>query len=212
MRFAKMPSWVQKLFPHRVWRIPTSEKKLYLTFDDGPVPEVTPFVLETLSAHGAKATFFCVGDNVRKHPDIFRRVLEAGHAVGNHTQHHLNGWETPTGDYLDNVAKCAEQVRSRLFRPPYGRLRPQQAALLRAQYDIVMWDVLGMDYDPNISGEQCLQNILRNASPGSIVVLHDSLKAERNLRYALPRALEHFRAEGFVFESLPIEGWGKRGG
>jgi peptidoglycan/xylan/chitin deacetylase (PgdA/CDA1 family) len=212
MRFAKMPLWVQKCFPHRVWRIPVSEKKLFFTFDDGPVPEATPFVLDTLSAYGAKATFFCVGDNVRKHPDIFRRVLEAGHAVGNHTQHHLNGWKTPTEQYLDNVAQCAEQVRSQLFRPPYGRLRPQQAAHLRAHYDIVMWDVLSMDYDREISGEQCLRNILRNASPGSIVVMHDSLKAERNLRYALPRALEHFRSEGFVFESLPMEGWGKRGG
>jgi peptidoglycan/xylan/chitin deacetylase (PgdA/CDA1 family) len=204
MSVSKTPLWVQKLFPRRIWRIPTAEKKLYLTFDDGPIPEVTPWVLETLTAFGARATFFCVGDNVRKHPEIYRALLEAGHAVGNHTHHHLNGWKTPTETYLHNVAKCAEAVGSRLFRPPYGRLRPAQAARLRQDYDIIMWDVLSRDFDQAISGEKCLDNILRNADPGSIVVMHDSLKAERNLRYVLPRVLEYFGEKGFVFDTLPM--------
>jgi peptidoglycan/xylan/chitin deacetylase (PgdA/CDA1 family) len=206
MNVAKTPLWVQKLFPRRLWRIPTTEKILYLTFDDGPIPVVTPWVLKTLADFGARATFFCVGDNVRKHPDIYRSLLAAGHAVGNHTQHHLNGWKTPTKTYLDNVAQCAEAVGSRLFRPPYGRLRPGQAAQLRRDYEIVMWDVLSCDYDRSISGQECLDNILLNAAPGSIIVLHDSLKAEPNLRYALPRVLEFYGEKGYRFERLPVGG------
>ena len=200
---AKMPRFLARLFPKRLWFVPTREKTLYLTFDDGPIPEVTPFVLDTLAEHGAQATFFCVGENVHKHPEVYRRILEEGHAVGNHTFHHLNGWKTPTEAYLDNVARCAELVESPLFRPPYGRLTQAQAKRLNPTYRLVMWDVLAKDYDPTTDAEACFQNVSRHARPGSIVVLHDSLKAQHNLRVVLPRILAFFGEKGFSFQKLP---------
>lgn len=190
--------------PSYIWRLPTADKSLYLTFDDGPIPEVTPWVLETLRGYAAKATFFCVGDNVQKHPEVFQQVVSEGHAVGNHTFNHLNGWKTDTGVYLENVAQCGQVLSSNLFRPPYGRLKSQQMKALKKDFRIVMWDVLSGDFSPNLSAEQCLQHVLRHARPGSIVVLHDSLKAERNLKYVLPRVLEHFKAAGYRFEALKI--------
>lgn len=202
MYLVNTPRLLQALAPSLTWRIPTLEKMLYLTFDDGPIPDVTPFVLGELRRVGARATFFCVGDNVRKHPDVFAQILAEGHAVGNHTFNHLNGWKTPLGDYLKNVSDCAQLVDSQLFRPPYGRLRGAQRRALAEHYRIVMWDVLSGDFDLKISGEQCLQNILRHARPGSIVVMHDSLKAAPRLRYALPRALDFFAERGYRFECL----------
>jgi peptidoglycan-N-acetylglucosamine deacetylase len=196
------PRWLQRLFPGFLWRVPTRERVLYLTFDDGPIPELTPWVLDTLQPYGAKATFFCVGDNVRKHPSIYERILAEGHQVGNHTQHHRNAWKIPASAYLDDVAQCAEYVKSNLFRPPYGRLRGEQARSLRADYRIVMWDVLSADFDGTITPERCLQNVLRHARPGSIVVLHDNIKAAQNLRYALPRILAHYAGMGWRFEGL----------
>lgn len=185
-----------------MWHIPTSEKVIYLTFDDGPIPEATPWVLDTLRQYGAKATFFCVGDNVRKHPAIFQRILTEGHAVGNHTFNHLNGWKTDTSDYLDNVQRCGEMVSSPLFRPPYGSLKPSQTRMLKTRYRIVMWDVLSGDFDPKISPEKCLQNVLENIQQGSIVLFHDSVKAETRMRFALPNVLEKLTGEGWKFEKL----------
>jgi len=202
MYLVKTPAFIQNLFPNFTWRIPTQEKVIYLTFDDGPIPEVTPWVIEQLAAFNAKATFFCVGDNVRKHPNIFRQLTEAGHSVGNHTFNHLNGWATDKLSYFHNIRHCAELVNSDLFRPPYGRLKPRQAQFLQRHYRIVMWDVLSGDFDPNISEEQCYDNIVQKAEAGSIIVLHDSLKAEEKLRSVLPRVLEFYQEQGFRFEAL----------
>ena len=184
------------------WHIPTSEKVLFLTFDDGPIPEATPWVLDTLRTYGAKATFFCVGDNVRKHPAIFHQLLAEGHAVGNHTFNHLKGWKTNTLDYLENVDQCNEIVSSPLFRPPYGSLKPSQTRMLKSRYRIVMWDVLSGDFDPSISPEECLQNVMDNIQPGSIVLFHDSLKAADRMRFALPQVLEKLSEEGWRFERM----------
>ena len=202
MYLVKTPQFIQNLFPNYTWRIPSQEKVLYLTFDDGPIPQVTPWVLEQLQAFQAKATFFCVGDNIRKYPDVFDQVVRKGHAVGNHTLYHINGWQTENISYFHNVRHCANMVHSVLFRPPYGRLKPKQAQFLQRHYRIVMWDVLSGDFDPKLSEEQCLANVINNAENGSIVVFHDSLKAEDKLRYALPRVLEHFAEQGFTFGKL----------
>ncbi|HLP96545.1 MAG TPA: polysaccharide deacetylase family protein [Saprospiraceae bacterium] len=202
MFFAKTPLLVKALLPQYIWHIPTSEKVVYLTFDDGPIPEATPWVLDLLLQFGAKATFFCVGDNVRKHPEVFQRILQEGHAVGNHTYNHLNGWKTQTFDYLKNVQRCGQMVDSPLFRPPYGALRPSQTRTLKSRYRIVMWDVLSGDYDPEITPEQCLENVLDNVRPGSIILFHDSLKAEARMRYALPKVLEQLGQEGWTFRAL----------
>jgi len=202
MFLAKTPQLFQNLLTNYTWHIPTTEKVLFLTFDDGPVPEETPWVLDTLRPYGAKATFFCVGDNVRKHPEIFQQILAEGHAVGNHTFNHLNGWKTHTFNYLKNVQRCGQVVDSLLFRPPYGTLRPAQTRRLKSRYRIVMWDVLSGDYDPDVTPEQCLQNVLDNVQPGSIILFHDSLKAEPRMRYALPRVLEQLSAEGWRFEKV----------
>lgn len=202
MYLVKTPQFIQKLFPNFTWRIPTQEKVIYLTFDDGPIPEVTPWVLRTLAEYGAFATFFCVGDNVQKHPEILQLLKSSGHAVGNHTFNHLNGWATDNIEYFLNVRRCAHALRSGLFRPPYGRLRPKQAEFLQRHYRIVMWDVLSGDFDPDISREQCLANVMDHAREGSIIVFHDSLKAWDKLEYVLPKVLQHFSSAGFRFERL----------
>jgi len=205
MYFVKTPKFIQSLFPNFTWNVPNKEKTVYLTFDDGPIAEVTPWVLEQLSNYNAKATFFCVGDNVKKHPQIFEQIQKDGHTVGNHTFNHLNGWTTDHITYLHNVRNCAHLVKSNLFRPPYGKLRPKQTQFLERHYRIVMWDVLSGDWDPNITKEQCLQNVLKHTKAGSIVVLHDSLKSEEKLRYVLPRVLEELTTQGYKFEALKNE-------
>jgi peptidoglycan-N-acetylglucosamine deacetylase len=191
--------------------MPADEKILYLTFDDGPVPGPTEFVLEELARIGAKATFFCIGDNVQKHPLIFHRILGEGHAVGNHTFHHLSGWKANVTDYVANAEQCEEVVKNnsggrpisaRRFRPPYGRITRRQIAAMK-NYRIFMWDVLTNDYARNLSPDACLRGTIAAARPGSIVVFHDSLKAERNMSFVLPRFLEHFRIQGYSFNALP---------
>lgn len=186
-----------------VWSIPTERKVLYLTFDDGPIPEVTPWVLERLAEYDAKATFFCIGDNVQKHPEIFEQVCQAGHGIGNHTFHHLSGWTTKDFTYFRNTMECAAVVDSQLFRPPYGRIKKSQSKALKERFDIIMWDVLSADYDRAVSPEKCLSNVVDNAGPGSIIVFHDSLRAQKNMAYALPLVLEHFSNKGYTFEALP---------
>lgn len=202
--FFRNPFFLPWLYPGLSWRMPAREKKLYLTFDDGPVPGPTEFVLDELKRVGAKATFFCIGDNVRKHPDVYTRVLSEGHTVGNHTYNHLSGWKTSREDYVRNVQLCEDVLKpatSNLFRPPYGRITRRQIAALSA-YRIVMWDVLTNDYAQGLAPEDCLRGSLAASRYGSIVVFHDSLKAEKNLRYVLPRYLDHFASQGFTFHSL----------
>ena len=205
MYLVKTPKFIQSLFPNFIWKIPSNEKVIYLTFDDGPIPQVTPWVLETLQKFSAKATFFCVGENVKKHPEVFQEVLSQGHSVGNHTYNHLNGWATDNIPYFHNIRHCANLVKSTLFRPPYGRLMPKQAQFLQRHYRIIMWDVLSGDFDPKISQEQCFNNVKIKTKPGSIVVFHDSLKSFEKLQIVLPKALRYFSEKGYRFEALQAE-------
>lgn len=205
MYLVHTPLYVQALFPGLTWKMPADTREIYLTFDDGPIPEVTPWVLDTLREFDAHATFFCVGDNVRKYPHIFDRVVDEGHSVGNHTLNHLSGWATENISYFNNIRHCARMVSSPLFRPPYGKIRPSQVQFLQRHYRIIMWDVLSGDFDKDITPEDCYRNVIQNAGPGSIVVFHDSLKAENNLRYALPRVLKYFTEQGMTFSALRQE-------
>jgi peptidoglycan/xylan/chitin deacetylase (PgdA/CDA1 family) len=209
MRFFRIPRLVQQFLPGFTWRKPGPERVIYLTFDDGPIPEITDFVLTTLAAHDARATFFCVGDNVRKHPEIARRVVQAGHRLGNHTFNHLKGWQTSLPDYLHNIALCEaalapflEDGQQKLFRPPYGRMLRDQFRQLRKNYQVVMWEVLTYDFDARLPAEVCLAKAIRHTGPGAIVVFHDSLKASANLRFVLPRYLAHLAGQGYRFETL----------
>ena len=204
--FFRNPFFLPWLYPGLTWRMPSEEKALYLTFDDGPVHGPTEFVLDQLARVSAKATFFCIGDNVRKHPDVFERILSEGHAVGNHTFHHLSGWKTPVEEYVANVRQCDEVLGTGgmnppLFRPPYGRITRRQVSRLR-DHRIIMWDVLTNDYAKALSPEACLRGSLAATRNGSIVVFHDSLKAEKNMTFVLPRYLDHFRSQGYSFRSL----------
>jgi peptidoglycan/xylan/chitin deacetylase (PgdA/CDA1 family) len=199
----RTPGFVQHLFPSLIWRGETAAKELFLTFDDGPVPEVTPWVLDLLNEFNAHATFFCVGENVSRNPEIFERIKREGHAVGNHTYSHISGWKHDPEAYLENVSSCARLVESDLFRPPYGRICRKQARELRDHnFRIVMWDVLSGDFDRDLDAGQCYQNVVDNARPGSIIVFHDSIKAQKNLRDALPRVLQYYTQLGYEFRPL----------
>lgn len=210
LRFHHTPVLLQKLFPQFTWRKATSTRTVYLTFDDGPVPEVTEFVLDQLQRFRAKATFFCVGDNLRKHPELAERLFREGHSLGNHTYHHLSGWETPPEAYLENIWQCDAELqkitggdkRKKLFRPPYGKLSRKQMHMLKPDFELVMWDVLPYDFDASLPPAQCLQKTLAKTRNGSIVVFHDSVKASRNLTFVLPRYLEHLTGRGYTFEAL----------
>jgi peptidoglycan/xylan/chitin deacetylase (PgdA/CDA1 family) len=200
---ARIPRMVTWLFPSRVWRIPTTQKLLYLSFDDGPHPTITPKVLDMLAAHGAKASFFCIGDRVKRFPDIYQRILDEGHAVGNHSFHHLNGWKTNDDAYCTDVEMAAKLIDSRLFRPPYGRMKGSQAsAISREGFKTIMWTVLSGDYDANLSPEECAQRVLGNIKPGFIYLFHDSEKAEKNMFYALEKLLEACKMRGFQCEKI----------
>ncbi|MFL9830371.1 polysaccharide deacetylase family protein [Flavobacterium sp. ST-87] len=205
---------IKKLFSNYVWDIPNKENKIYLTFDDGPTPEITAWVLNQLEQYNAKATFFCIGKNIEQHPEIFKKVIEKGHAIGNHTFNHLNGWKTNTNEYIENSVQCSvisnqfsnnkpQTTDNQLFRPPYGKIKRAQAKKLRQKgYKIIMWDVLSADFDQNITKEKCLKNVVNNTRSGSIIVFHDSIKAFENLKYVLPKVLEYLVENHFSFETI----------
>ena len=211
----KTPVVAKRMFPNYVWDIPSTNKTIYLTFDDGPTPEITNWTLDVLKEYEAKATFFCIGKNIENHPDIFQNILKDDHVIGNHTNNHIKGWRTSTNDYLSNIEKAQKIIDSQmankeilvknLFRPPYGQIRPKQGkSLTQLNYKIVMWNVLSFDWDHTISNETCLGNVINNTSDGSIVVFHDSVKASSNMKYALPKMLEHFSKQGYSFKSIDI--------
>lgn len=203
---------VKWIFSKYVWEIPNNTNKIYLTFDDGPIPEITEWVLEVLKINEIKATFFCIGDNIEKNPDIFQKIISEEHSIGNHTFNHLKGWDFSTKEYLENTHLCEKSItsnmeswnlKSKIFRPPYGKIKPSQSKILRKMgYKIIMWDVLSVDYDKEVSPEKCLENIIHNTVSGSIIACHDSLKAFKNLEYALPKAIEYLKSKGFVFERI----------
>lgn len=200
--FVKPPGWIRKLSSGMIWRIPTDEPVLYLTFDDGPVSGLTEWILEELGKYQARATFFCVGENVGKNPELYQKILLSGHATGNHTYSHLNSYQTWTRRFIRDVYRARKVIDSRLFRPPYGRIRPWAARILMPRFRIVMWDVLSMDYDRDLEPRMVMYNVVSKARPGSIIVFHDNLKARENLEYALPRILDHFSRAGYRFLSL----------
>jgi peptidoglycan/xylan/chitin deacetylase (PgdA/CDA1 family) len=216
---AKLPLFVKRLFPHYVWNISTEEKVIYLTFDDGPTPKITNWTLDVLAQYQAKATFFCLGYNVEKHPEIFQNIVEKGHAIGNHTYNHPHGWKSSTDAYLDNVIQAQDIIDfqlqqltiDNLFRPPYGQISKRQGRrLIDLGYTIIMWSVLAIDWSSKTTKERALKNVIKNAKNGSIVVFHDSEKASKNMQYALPKMLEYFSNKGFKFQSLNPEVLGSK--
>ncbi|HMC84515.1 MAG TPA: polysaccharide deacetylase family protein [Chitinophagaceae bacterium] len=202
----KTPWWVKKwIYPNYLWSMPRNQKKIYLTFDDGPHPLATAFVLDALKKYNAAATFFCIGKNVVAHPEIYKQILLDGHATGNHTNDHLNGWKTEDKIYIENIIQAAKYIDSKLFRPPYGHISGFQAKLAAEKMDfkIVMWSVLSADFDIAITPQKCWRNVKRSAGNGSVIVFHDSEKAMERMQYALTETLEYFSKKGFVFEKLP---------
>lgn len=207
--FIKTPWIAKKLFSSYTWSLPANENAVYLTFDDGPHPTITPWVLEQLKQFDAKATFFCIGNNVDRYPEVYEKILEEGHATGNHTYHHLNGWKTGDQKYLDDISAAAQLIQSNLFRPPYGKIKNRQAkkiagALHTNNGQVVMWDVLSADFDASVSQEQCLHNVIDNVSAGSVIVFHDSEKAFHNLKFALTNTLKYLKEEGFVCKKIEL--------
>lgn len=205
--FVKTPWWLKRIYDSYVWNMPSKEKNIYLTFDDGPHPVATPFVLQQLRQYNALATFFCIGKNVISYPDIYRQIIVEGHVTGNHTYNHLNGWKTPNDRYMNDIALASREIDSNLFRPPYGRITSFQAKNLKPvmkgkDVKVIMWDVLSADFDVDCSPKECLANVILTTVPGSIVVFHDSEKAFPRLEYALPRVLNYFSEKGYSFRSL----------
>lgn len=214
----RVPALIKWLHPNwYVWDKPKNSQTVYLTFDDGPIPEVTPWVLDTLSENNIKATFFCIGENVQKYPDLFKRIVQEGHQVGNHTYNHLKGWKTDTPTYIENTLLAQSVIENtlkdgilsdetsitKLFRPPYGKIKKRQARKLTTQgFEIIMYRVVAYDWDPKISREQCLHNITKHTKGGDLVVFHDSIKAFKNLKYTLPKAITFLREKGHTFARL----------
>lgn len=205
MLFSRTPAIISAFPSHLIWKFARNEKKLYLTFDDGPTPDITVKILDILSSYHAKATFFCLGKNVELFPDLYTQIIQAGHSTGNHTQNHLNGWKTRNSRYFDDINNAAENINSKLFRPPYGKIRGSQIFHLKKDYKIIMWEILSGDYSNQIAPEKCTHNVITKALPGSIVVFHDSLKAKNNMLYSLPRVLNHFSKNGYCFEAIQYE-------
>lgn len=205
MYFHRTPVWLKTVFPGITWEVKTTAKEIYLTFDDGPVPEATPWVLDQLADYNGKATFFMVGDNISKNPQLFNRVVQQGHTVANHTFNHWQGWYRPTKKYLANVAAGEKALGSssvKLFRPPHGQLRWRQYRQLKKNYRIVMWDVLSGDFDPGLPAAECLRQSIKKTRPGTIIVFHDSVKTIATLKFVLPKYLAHFATMGYTFKSL----------
>jgi peptidoglycan/xylan/chitin deacetylase (PgdA/CDA1 family) len=194
------PQFIRRMYPRACWRMNASERAVYLTFDDGPIPEITPWVLDILDKYKIKATFFMVGDNVRKHPDEYKMVVERGHRIGNHSYNHLKGYKETVKHYLDNIEKADAYLSSNLYRPPHGFMRLKQYRALDKQYRIIMWDLVTRDYDSRLTGEQVLSKVRRYVRNGSIITFHDSLRSIENLRYALPRAIEWLLSQGYEFK------------
>jgi len=211
--FVKTPWLLKKLYPGCTWHIPSREKIIYLTFDDGPHPMATPFVLDTLKQYQAKATFFCIGKNVVENPAIYRRILDEGHRTANHTHNHLNGWKVKNDQYVHNILEAAKHIDSNLFRPPYGKITRFQVKILSGigaykgsdrSFKIVMWDVLSGDFDKGLSAENCALNVINKTRRGSIVVFHDSEKAFPRMQKALPDMLQYFSGKGYRFEAIQL--------
>lgn len=202
----RIPSWVQWAYPSLIWRVERTSKEVFLTFDDGPHPEVTRFVMDCLAVYNAKATFFCVGEQIERYPAIFEEIKSAGHVVANHTFHHVNGWKTPTDEYLKEFEATERLTKTRLFRPPYGKITPSQRKRIGKESKIVLYNKLSADFDQSISEEQCLQNVLgKGLSAGDIILFHDSVKAEKRLRYALPKTLAYIYENGLTVAPLSYE-------
>lgn len=216
----KTPTLLKKLLPDFVWEFSVSEKILYLTFDDGPTPEITQWTLNTLNDFNAKATFFCIGNNIEKHAHIFQNILEAGHRIGNHSNTHLKGWNTHVENYVTDINTAQLRIKTELnqatpesrnlnathlFRPPYGQITPKQGKALKMQgYTVITWSILSFDWEEETQPETCYTNVINNSKPGDIIVFHDSVKASKNLMYALPKVLAHFSGQGYSFKVLPI--------
>jgi peptidoglycan-N-acetylglucosamine deacetylase len=203
MYLFKTPWWLKKIYPDFVWKMSTKGKIIYLTFDDGPHPTITTFVLDELKKYNAQATFFCIGKNIEAHPEMYQQILNEGHTVGNHTQHHFNGWKTDDAIYINDIAEAANKIHSNLFRPPYGRIKKSQWSMISSQFSLIMWDVLSGDFDISLSKEKCYEKVIQYTVAGSIVVFHDSEKAWERLEYALPKVLAHFSQAGYSFQSIP---------
>jgi len=202
MYLVKTPPIVKTLFADFVWQVESNINEVYLTFDDGPIPGLTPWVLDVLADYNSKATFFCVGENVKKHGSIFQRIINEGHTIGNHTFNHINGWHTDNAVYMQNIAECDKYMDTNLFRPPYGKMKPSQSSLIKSEKTVVMWDVLSGDFDRHLSKEKCLLNVLDNYHKGSVIVFHDNVKAEEKLKYVLPAFLNHLAEKGYVASNL----------
>ena len=204
MYLVKTPEIFRKLMSRSTWKIAGNEKVLYLTFDDGPTPEITPWVMSQLENYSGKATFFCIGKHVKENPEIFKQLVQKGHSIGNHTFDHLNGLKTSNSIYFENIKKCSEVVDSNLFRPPFGLCKPSQYNALKHKFSIILWDVLSWDWEEKNTKENCLKFVLENADAGSVVVFHDSEQALPRLEYTLPRVLSHFSNLGYNFKSIPM--------
>lgn len=198
------PRIIKKIYPSFIWNFEDEKDGIFLTFDDGPRPEVTPWVLDQLDKFSAKATFFCIGKNVELFPEVFEEIKRRGHAVGNHSYSHVKGWGMDTGDYVHDIDTASDMIQSNLFRPPYARIGPNQARVLSERYNIIMWNILSRDYNRSLSGKGCVKNVVPYLRPGAIVVFHDSLKSSKNLWYALPRVLEAIKERGLVCKKIEL--------
>ncbi|MDY0053128.1 MAG: polysaccharide deacetylase family protein [Bacteroidales bacterium] len=204
MVIAKIPKLIQYLLYYFEFKIKGENKTLYLTFDDGPIPEVTPEVLDILDKYNAKATFFCVADNIKKHPEVFQSIIDRGHRLGNHTYHHIKGWETPNNEYFEDIERANQLVNSNLFRPPYGRIGFFQARELRKKYRLILWSVLSYDYSGKLSKENVWDNIRKSVTDNDIILFHDNIKARDNMIYSLSNTLFFYSKRGFQFKSIPL--------
>jgi peptidoglycan/xylan/chitin deacetylase (PgdA/CDA1 family) len=203
--FVKSPFWFPLIYPSLVWKIPTQEKVIYLTFDDGPHPQITPWVIATLETYNAKATFFCVGKNVKQYPNIVQQIKQTGHSLGNHTMNHVNGWQTSTAHYLQEYNSTQAIMPTSYFRPPYGKITHSQIKAIKKHSNIVMWTKLCGDFDTQLTGKQCYNNLIQKPiSPGDIILFHDSAKAWDRLQTALPSYLAHAQQQGFKFETIQL--------